>query len=86
MKPVLQWKSNKYYIFFCVYARMRVSVCAQARVHFRARARARVCVALLIQFETRMRHIYCHLWPLWFHHIFRQSLINGAIFGKKNCY
>ena len=45
-------------------------------------ARARARVALLIQLETRMRHIYCHLWPLWFHHIFRQSLINGAIFGK----
>ena len=26
---------------------------------------------------------YCHLRPLWLHHIFRHYLINGTIFGKK---
>jgi hypothetical protein len=25
---------------------------------------------------------YCHLRPLWLHHIFRLYLINGTIFGK----
>ena len=26
---------------------------------------------------------YCHLWPLWLHHISRHYLINGMIFEKK---
>jgi hypothetical protein len=26
---------------------------------------------------------YCHLRPLWLHHIFRYYLINGTIFGKE---
>ena len=27
---------------------------------------------------------YCHLRPLWLHHIFQHYLINGTIFGKKS--
>ena len=27
--------------------------------------------------------VFCHLWSLWLHHIFRHYLINGTIFGKK---
>jgi hypothetical protein len=27
--------------------------------------------------------VWCHLWPLLFHHIFRHYLINGTIFEKK---
>jgi hypothetical protein len=26
--------------------------------------------------------LYCHLWPLWLHHIFRHYLTNGTIFGR----
>jgi hypothetical protein len=28
--------------------------------------------------------LWCHLWLLWFHHIFWHYLINGTIFGKSN--
>jgi hypothetical protein len=27
--------------------------------------------------------LYCHLWPVWLHHIFPLYLINGTIFGNK---
>jgi hypothetical protein len=40
----------------------------------RERAYARVCNAYAS---------YCHLRPLWLHHIFRHYLINGTILGKK---
>jgi hypothetical protein len=27
--------------------------------------------------------LYCHMWPIWFYHIFLHYLINSKIFGKK---
>ena len=27
--------------------------------------------------------VYCNLWPLWLHHVFRHFLINGTVFGKE---
>ena len=76
-RPLLSWKSNNYYIFF------RVCVCARVYAWVRVNGcpGAWACAALLIQHATRMRS--SHLWPLWFHHIFRHYLINGTIFGKK---
>jgi hypothetical protein len=65
-KPLLLWKSNKYYIFLCVHERkwvMCVHVCGyrcmEAGVCYSAR------VALLIQHAT-LRHIV--IWgPFWLH-------------------
>ena len=50
-KPLLQWKSNKYYL--CVY------VCAEEEVGVNAGARACACarVALILQYKMHMRHI-----------------------------
>ena len=45
MKPLLQWKSDNYYVFLCVCACARVDECLCMRV------------ALLIQHATRMRHV-----------------------------
>ena len=54
-ESLLPWKSNKCYIFVCVYVR------ARARAFLCPGAWACVCayvpVALLIQYATRMRHI-----------------------------
>jgi hypothetical protein len=47
------------------------------------RARVCVCVALVIQHAKRSTALYCHMWPLWLHHILRHYLINGAIFGRR---
>jgi hypothetical protein len=27
--------------------------------------------------------LYCHLWPVWQHHVFSHYFINGTIFGKN---
>jgi hypothetical protein len=53
MKPLLLWKSNKYYIL------VRVCMLVRACVHVgtRARARVQVHIALLNQHATRKRHI-----------------------------
>jgi len=40
-----------------------------------------VFVALSIQHEMRMRH----LWLVRFHNIFPRYVTNGTIFRKKNC-
>ena len=42
-----------------------------------------VHVVLLIQHTTRMRHVDFICGPLFLHHIFRNYLLNGAIFRKK---
>jgi hypothetical protein len=31
----------------------------------------------------KARTPHCHLQPLWLHHIFRDYIVNGTIFGKK---
>ena len=72
-KPLLQWERNKYYIFMCVRASMRVSWGAWVY------ACARAPVALLVQHATRLFYIVCHLWPLWLHHIFRHYLIKNVL-------
>jgi hypothetical protein len=46
--------------------------------------RVRACMYSCLSNTKRVCAIlWCHLWPLWLHHIFRHYLINGAIFGKK---
>ena len=61
MEPLSPSKSNKYYIFACV--RARVGACAFVWVCVGARARewAFARVALLIQHGTRSRHPACDL-------------------------
>ena len=56
MKPLLSWKSNKYYIFLCVC--VCVCMCGGG---CRARAYACAPVALLVWHVTRMRHYVCGL-------------------------
>jgi hypothetical protein len=50
MKPLLQWKRNKYYVWVCV------CVCVWSVVGTRAQAHACARVALIIQHATH-RHI-----------------------------
>ena len=43
-----------------------------------------VCVhRCSLTYPARKAPPYCHLRPLWLHHIFRHYLINGTIFGKR---
>ena len=51
----------------------------------RVRVSMGACVTLLTQHAKRIRCtvFYCHLWPLWLHHIFRYYLKNDMIFGKQ---
>jgi hypothetical protein len=69
MKPLLLWKSNKYYIFGCVFVRVRV--------------RVRVLVSLLTQHVSACS-IFSSV-PSLLHQVFRHCLINGMIFEKKSC-
>jgi len=42
------------------------------------------CLAFVTGHAMLMRRIfYCHLWPVWFYHIFPHYLINDTIFGRK---
>jgi hypothetical protein len=61
------------WVILCAF--MHVDACARIRENAFAR------VVLLIQHETRIRHIVCS--PSCLHHIFRHYLPNGTIFGKK---
>ena len=75
-----------YYIFVCVCvcarALGRASACVRGCVRERAWACACACAGLLIQHETRMRHIVCVLSPPYFstlshkRHDFRKALLN----------
>jgi hypothetical protein len=62
---------KQYYIFWvCVRARARVCVC--------------VCSLNHPACKTNALHFICHLWSVWFYHIFAYYLTNSVIFGK-NC-
>ena len=75
MKPLLLWKSNKYYIFLCV--------CVRGGGGGRG-AHGRWHVLELVYPDLPCNAPpYCLAWPRWLHHIFRQYLINGMIFGTK---
>ena len=67
------------FVLTCVLARACVCGCPTAWACACECAR----VALLVEHATSMCHIVLSLWPLWLHHIFRNYLINGTIFGKK---
>ena len=41
-----------------------------------------VCVRVFSS-VTRHAKTLCHLWPLWFHHVFPHYFTNGTIFGGK---
>ena len=80
---------KQYYIspWECARAWVRAHVCVRASVvcvWVGAGSRARICacvrVALLIQHDTRRRHVVC---GLWLHHVCRRYLIKGTIFQKK---
>ena len=49
--------------------------------------RLHVKYSLFLSYLSNMQRacviLYSHLWPFWVHHIFRNFLINGTIFGKK---
>ena len=61
-KPLLLWKSDKYYILVCV------RECAGACNH---------------TYPACNAPPYCHLRPLWLHHIFQHYLISSIISGRK---
>jgi hypothetical protein len=47
-----------------------------------------VCLYSCFRYPTCKSHLfcavlYCHLWPVWFYHVFPYYLITGTIFGKK---
>ena len=90
MKPLLPWKSNKYYIFLfvCVSARLCAGAYARARIImcvgvFR-RLGACMCVGAcsLAYLQHACAILYSPLRPLWLHHVFRYHFINGTIFEK----
>ena len=68
MQPLLQWKSNKYYIF-CVCVCMYYIFC--------------VCVCSLRYPECNVCVPHCHLWLVQLYNIFSHCLINGMIFEKN---
>jgi hypothetical protein len=70
MKPLLQWKSNKYYICLC------------ACLHVHGRRGVCLC-ACSLNYPACSAPPYSYLWPFWLHHIFGQYLINAAIFRKN---
>ena len=91
-KPLLPWKSNKYYVLVCVFSKRTHARVGNASLWVSvwvlgvcARELACVCarVALLIQHATRRP--YCHLRPLWLHHMFRHLLKTARLSGK-NCW
>jgi hypothetical protein len=65
---------KQYYIFLCVCVCVCVCVCGCAGV----------CVhACSHTSPAGNAPPYCHLRPLWLHHIFRHYLLNGTVFGKR---
>ena len=69
-QPMYVWRNTeKHERHHCYLGR------AMSITHFRA------CVCLRNPVCTTLP--YCHLRPLWLHHVFRHYLINGTIFGKK---
>ena len=74
------------YCCVCVCVWTRVGTCLCVRVHC---VLACACsgvwarITLLIQHATLLHYVYCHLWRLWFHCIFRYFSVKGTIFGKK---
>ena len=85
-KPLLQWKSNKYYILLCVCVCAHVRECARACVCVCVRERewTGACVCLR---ECSLTYPACnaqapyYLRPLWLYHIFPHYLTNGTTFG-----
>jgi hypothetical protein len=79
-KPLLLWKSNKYYILVCVCAFARVCMvgwpeewaCVSASMH----------VELIIQHAMRLRHIVFLFVASLAPPLFRHYLINDRIFEK----
>ena len=42
-----------------------------------------VCWHWLSGMQSLCTILYCHLWPVWFYHIFPHCFINGTIFRNK---
>ena len=91
-KQLLPLKSSTFFTFLCV------RVCECARACARSRERQIACVRVDVGVGARALACagtcslsnpacnappFCHLRPLWLHHIYRHYLINGTIFGKK---
>ena len=73
-KTVVTWKSDKCYTFLCVCA--RACVCGWTD--------ADVCLhACSLTNPACNAPPYCHLRPLWRHHVFRHYFLNGTIFAEK---
>jgi hypothetical protein len=77
-KLPLLWKSNKYYKFVCVWARV-------TSMNVLVREGVGLCLlSCSLTYPACKAHApYCHLRPLWLHHIFPHFLINGTNFRKK---
>jgi hypothetical protein len=78
-------------VYVCASVSACVYVCMRARVCMRVGLRGRGCVCV---YQCASAHVplscmqkacavYCHLWPLWLHHIFPHHHINGTVFRKK---
>jgi hypothetical protein len=84
------WKSNKCYIFLCVcvWGGVCARTCSRVGEYMRVRVGGCTCSGMCflvcsLTYPPCNPPPYCHLRPLWLHHIFRHYLINGTIFGKK---
>jgi hypothetical protein len=66
------------YVCVCVLACMRDYVCG-----CKCKSAGMCLRACILTYTPYNALPYCHLRPLWFHHIFRHFLIKGTIFGKK---
>ena len=61
-------------------------MCARAYGCMRACGFVGVCACTRMRVACMQRtcaRLYCHMWPFWFHYIFRHYFINGTIFGKN---
>ena len=75
-RPLLLWNSSKYYMFVCV----RACVCGCG---YKGTGASVCSHASSLTNPACNAPPYCHLRPLWLHHIFPYYLINGTTFGKK---
>jgi hypothetical protein len=70
---------NKYFIFLCFSARGSPCVHLLWRVGMYMCLRA--CSLTYPAYNVHM--LYCHLWPIWLHHVFRHCLLNGIVLWRN---
>ena len=78
-------KSSIIYFFVCVRQCALACTCACVWVCEGVGVCGYQCASAHVPLSCMQKAcaVYCHLWPLWLHHIFPHHLINGTVFRKK---